>query len=92
MSDESPRVERAPAHRAGIAALTLGALGVVFGDIGTSPLYALQTVFHADNGAVPTTQSAIYGVLSLVFWSITIIVAVVVPSEGDISGCVSCTG
>ena len=44
-----------PGHqRAGIAALTLGALGVVFGDIGTSPLYALQTVFHADHGAVPT--------------------------------------
>jgi hypothetical protein len=43
-------------HHAGIAALTLGALGVVFGDIGTSPLYALQTVLHADHGAVPTTS------------------------------------
>jgi hypothetical protein len=41
-----------PRH-GGAAALTLGALGVVFGDIGTSPLYALQTVFHADHGAVP---------------------------------------
>jgi KUP system potassium uptake protein len=61
---------------AGAAALTLGALGVVFGDIGTSPLYALQTVFHADHGAVPTTQSAVYGVLSLVFWAVTIIVSV----------------
>src|SRR5215216_6106312 len=63
-------------HGAGMAVLTIGALGVVSGDIGTSPLYALQTVFHADHGAVPATQSAIYGVLSLVFWSITIIVAV----------------
>ena len=63
------------AHRAGVAALTLGALGVVFGDIGTSPLYALQTVFHADHGAVPTTPSAVYGVFSLVFWSITVIVS-----------------
>jgi KUP system potassium uptake protein len=62
--------------RAGIAVLTLGALGVVFGDIGTSPLYALQTVFHADHGAVPTSLSAVYGVLSLVFWSITIIVSI----------------
>jgi KUP system potassium uptake protein len=62
-------------HRAGIAALTLGALGVVFGDIGTSPLYALQTVFHADHGKVPTTDTAVYGVLSLVFWSVTIIVS-----------------
>ena len=65
-----------PRHQAGAAALTLGALGVVFGDIGTSPLYALQTVFHADHGAVPTTDSAIYGVLSLVFWSVTIIVSI----------------
>ena len=63
-------------HRAGIAALTLGALGVVFGDIGTSPLYALQTVFHADHGEVPTSPTAVYGVLSLVFWAVTIIVSI----------------
>src|SRR5829696_7839070 len=63
-------------HRAGMAVLTLGALGVVFGDIGTSPLYALQTVFHADHGAVPTSPSAVYGVLSLVFWAVTIIVSI----------------
>jgi KUP system potassium uptake protein len=63
-------------HGAGIAVLTLGALGVVFGDIGTSPLYALQTVFHADHGSVPTSQSAVYGVLSLVFWAVTIIVSI----------------
>src|SRR5215210_2541049 len=63
-------------HGAGIAALTLGALGVVFGDIGTSPLYALQTVFHADHGEVPTSSSAVYGVLSLVFWAVTIIVSI----------------
>src|SRR3954469_9784020 len=63
-------------QRAGVAALTLGALGVVFRDIGTSPLYALQTVFHADHGAVPTSESAVYGVLSLVFWAVTIIVSI----------------
>src|SRR5829696_2395756 len=63
-------------HGAGITALTLGALGVVFGDIGTSPLYALQTVFHADHGEVPTSPSAVYGVLSLVFWAVTIIVSI----------------
>ena len=44
--------------KAGMAALTFGALGVVFGDIGTSPLYALQTVFTHDNRAVPTTDTA----------------------------------
>ncbi len=59
-----------------MAALTLGALGVVFGDIGTSPLYALQTVFTADGHAVHATPGEVYGVISLVFWSITMIVSV----------------
>jgi KUP system potassium uptake protein len=62
-------------RRTGVAALTLGALGVVFGDIGTSPLYALQAVFTADQGAVRPTQAGVYGIVSLVFWSITIIVS-----------------
>jgi KUP system potassium uptake protein len=60
----------------GMAALALGALGVVFGDIGTSPLYALQTVFSADHGAVKPTEQDVYGVISLVFWSVTLIVSV----------------
>ena len=60
----------------GAAAVTLGALGVVFGDIGTSPLYALQTVFAIDNRAVAPEQSNVYGVISLVFWSITLIVSI----------------
>ena len=59
-----------------MAALTLGALGVVFGDIGTSPLYALQTVFTADHHAVKTTVPEVYGVISLVFWAIMIVVSV----------------
>jgi len=50
--------------RAGTAALTLGALGVVFGDIGTSPLYALDAVFAS--GAVAPDQTGVYGVISLV--------------------------
>jgi KUP system potassium uptake protein len=60
----------------GLAALALGALGVVFGDIGTSPLYALQTVFTSDHHAVKPTEGDVYGVISLVFWSITLIVSV----------------
>src|SRR5215210_111112 len=55
------------------AGLTLGALGVVFGDIGTSPLYALHAVFGA--GVVPN-EASVYGVISLVFWAITLIVSV----------------
>ena len=56
------------------AALTLGAIGVVYGDIGTSPLYALKQVFA--NGHVPLTPHNIYGVLSLVFWTLTVIVSI----------------
>ncbi len=58
---------------AALAALTLGALGVVYGDIGTSPLYALKEVFHA--GHVPATRENILGVLSLIFWTMTTIVS-----------------
>jgi len=57
-----------------MAALTLGALGVVYGDIGTSPLYALKEVFHG--GHVATTPDNILGVLSLIFWTMTIIVSI----------------
>jgi KUP system potassium uptake protein len=57
-----------------IAALTLGALGVVYGDIGTSPLYTLQLIF--EGGQVPVTRSNVLGVLSLIFWTMTIIVSV----------------
>jgi KUP system potassium uptake protein len=60
---------------AALAALTFGALGVVFGDIGTSPLYALQAVFSAHGHDLKPTQAGVYGVISLVFWSITIIVS-----------------
>jgi KUP system potassium uptake protein len=60
----------------GAVALAIGALGVVFGDIGTSPLYALQTVFTIDHGAVHPTPGDVYGVISLVFWSITVVVSI----------------
>ena len=62
--------------KSGMAALTLGALGVVFGDIGTSPLYAIQAVFNINGQAVHVTPLDVYGVISLVFWSITMIVSV----------------
>jgi KUP system potassium uptake protein len=67
---------RAAAPHKGTALLTLAALGVVFGDIGTSPLYALQTVFAADHHAIAPTTTGVYGVISLVFWSITAIVSI----------------
>lgn len=58
------------------AALTLGALGVVFGDIGTSPLYALKTAFSVDHNTVEPTVDHVYGIASLVFWTITVVVTV----------------
>jgi KUP system potassium uptake protein len=60
----------------GTVALALAALGIVFGDIGTSPLYAIRTVFSIDHGRVAPTPVDVYGVVSLVFWSITLIVSV----------------
>jgi KUP system potassium uptake protein len=76
-SAEPPAASRrAAAKQAGKAALALGALGVVFGDIGTSPLYALQTVFNVDDRAVGATQTDVYGVISIVVWSVTIIVSI----------------
>ena len=71
-----PPGARTTPGKAAVAALTLGALGVVFGDIGTSPLYALQTVFTAHDHAVKPDKASVYGVISLVFWSITIIVSI----------------
>ncbi|WP_260855675.1 potassium transporter Kup [Curtobacterium sp. 9128] len=56
--------------------LALAALGVVFGDIGTSPLYALRTVFTIDGGIVKPVPEDVYGVISMMFWSITIIVSI----------------
>ena len=61
-------------RRQSLAALTLGAIGVVYGDIGTSPLYALKQVFA--NGHVPLTPDNVFGVLSLVFWTLTVVVSI----------------
>ena len=61
-----------PRSKAALAGLTLAAVGVVYGDIGTSPLYALKEVFA--EGRLPLTPDNIIGILSLVFWTITVIV------------------
>jgi KUP system potassium uptake protein len=56
-------------------ALVLGALGVVYGDIGTSPLYALRECFQSGQGVIPSPEN-VMGIISLIFWSITLIVSV----------------
>ena len=59
--------------KSSLSALTLGAIGVVYGDIGTSVLYAVKEVFGS--GHVPFTHDNIYGILSIFFWTLTIIVS-----------------
>jgi KUP system potassium uptake protein len=69
----APSDSRRPVGPAALASLSLAALGVVYGDIGTSPLYALKEVFA--EGRVPLSQANILGVLSLVFWTLTVVVS-----------------
>lgn len=61
-----------PQSKQQLASLTLGAIGVVFGDIGTSPLYALKEVFR---GGLPIDHLHVLGVLSLIVWALTLVVA-----------------
>jgi KUP system potassium uptake protein len=64
-------------HGPGWPVATIGALGVVFGDIGTSPIYTIQTIFNPDDPhPVAVSPVSVYGLLSLVFWSVTIIVTI----------------
>src|SRR5205823_2405909 len=72
--DSAPK--DATRRRASTNALAVAALGVVFGDIGTSPLYGIQAVFNLDNHAVKPTPGDVYGVISLVAWSLTLMVSI----------------
>ena len=60
--------------RQALSTLTLGAIGVVFGDIGTSPLYALKEIFNGHH-PIPVTPENILGILSMIFWSIMLLVS-----------------
>ncbi len=60
--------------KSSLTALTLGAIGVVYGDIGTSVLYAMKEVFGS--GHVPFTPGNVYGILSIFFWTLTVIVSI----------------
>ncbi len=65
--------ERAHAPKGGVGPLALGALGVVYGDIGTSPLYAMDQIFRVGGSHAP---EHVLGAASLVIWSLTLIVAI----------------
>jgi KUP system potassium uptake protein len=71
------RLSSRPSHAIGgsLGKLAIGAAGVVFGDIGTSPLYALKECVDPDHG-VAATQANLFGLVSLVFWSLTMVVTV----------------
>ena len=72
-----PELHKADTNPTGsrLALLTLTALGVVYGDIGTSPLYALRECFKPEYGIAATPEN-VYGVLSLIVWSLTLVVSV----------------
>src|SRR6266700_2791957 len=77
-SEEAPPVPHG-AHaghgKGDLIKLALGAIGVVYGDIGTSPLYAIKECVTLPHGVAPVSAN-IFGVLSLIFWSITLVVSI----------------
>nr|WP_137676010.1 potassium transporter Kup [Parerythrobacter lutipelagi] len=76
MSDASSQTESTGhGHGSSKAALAVGAIGVVFGDIGTSPLYAFRETFIGPN-PLPIDYNHVLGVVSLIFWSMTLVVAI----------------
>ena len=74
-SNESKGEFPLPRFNKKIIFLAIASIGVVFGDIGTSPLYAIKACFHGKHAIVPSAMN-ILGVLSLIFWSITVVVSV----------------
>src|SRR5829696_5849597 len=77
ISGDDRRLAAEARRKAGRSALTVAALGVVFGDIGTSPIYTIQTAFNpGDPHPIQTSLQSVYGVVSLIFWAVTLIVTV----------------
>src|SRR5258708_5813109 len=81
LSIPAPHGSEVPVHANGEAhpsssfwALTLGSIGVVYGDIGTSPLYAFREAIVAATGGGTVTRAAVLGVLSLIFWALIVVV------------------
>ncbi len=70
---------------AGRIVLALGALGIVYGDIGTSPLYTEQIIFTAHRDAAHPTPAGIYGVVSLIFWAASPIERFGLPAERTVT-------
>ncbi|MCX8474199.1 MAG: potassium transporter Kup [Sphingomonas sp.] len=75
MQDDAPQSEQPHGHNEPLSTLAIGAIGVVFGDIGTSPLYALKESFVGHH-PLAVDSAHIFGVLSLIFWTMMLIVTV----------------
>ncbi|MEI6204637.1 MAG: KUP/HAK/KT family potassium transporter, partial [Enhydrobacter sp.] len=71
---DAPALTPSPVKSA-VSAMVVGALGVVFGDIGTSPLYTLRETFTHGSGMTPTPRH-VMGVLSILFWAVTLTVTI----------------
>jgi KUP system potassium uptake protein len=74
-ADEPEHHHAPPARGRYLALLSLTALGIAYGDIGTSPLYAIRESFHGPH-AIPTTPTNVMGVLSLIFWSLILVISI----------------
>lgn len=77
MSNDKDKLKSAqaqPTSRKGLLVLSIAALGIVYGDIGTSPLYAVRECFHGDYGIAPLPENVL-GALSLMFWSLMVVVS-----------------
>ena len=70
---EQPGAAASHAPHGGLLSLTVGAMGVVYGDIGTSPLYAVNEIFFG-HSALAATSDNVIGAISLVLWTITLVV------------------
>src|SRR5512132_1359363 len=70
-----PRASSAPAHPRAVLGLSLAALGVVYGDIGTSPIYALRESLHGVHGVPPSPENVL-GLLSLIVWSLILVISI----------------
>lgn len=73
--DTRPSDDDSSGHNGSLAALSLAAIGVVYGDIGTSPLYAIRESINEYDAIHPLATGDILGILSLVFWSLVIVIA-----------------
>ena len=81
LSAEAAAAETQP----GFWALTLGSIGVVYGDIGTSPLYALREAVAAAGASTAANESVVIGILSLIIWAL--IVVILEPHREIVEGC-----